>query len=148
MTLGVARALLQVDAAATVPVVEVALLRSLPIFAALPPASLDGLARNSTSVHLPAGMVVIRQGERGDRYYAIADGEVKIEIAGRFVRTMGRGEGFGEISLLRSVRRTASVTAVSDIVLLGIDKDLFLVELTGHAPSTVVAESIMRDLGA
>ncbi|MGZ8765223.1 MAG: cyclic nucleotide-binding domain-containing protein [Acidimicrobiia bacterium] len=142
------RALLEVDAAATVRVVEVALLRSLPIFAALPPGSLDGLARNSTLVHLAAGTTVIRQGVMGDRYYAIADGEVRVEIDGRFVRTMARGQGFGEIALLRSVRRTATVIAVTAVVLLEIDKDAFVVELTGHPPSTAAAESIIRDFDA
>ena len=99
-------------------------------------------------MHVDAGTIVIRQGEIGDRYYAIADGEVRVEIDGRFVRTMARGEGFGEIALLRSVRRTATVTAVSAVTLLEIDKDAFIVELTGHAPSTAAADSIMRDLGA
>ena len=140
------RALQQVDAEATVPVVEVALLRSLPIFAALPPGSLDGLARSSTALHLAAGTTVIRQGELGDRFYAIADGEVRVEIDGRFVRTMGRGEGFGEIALLRSVRRTATVISVGAVVLLGIDKDTFVVELTGHSPSRATADAIIRDL--
>ncbi len=140
------QALLRVDAAATVPVVEVALLRSLAIFAALPPGSLDGLARNATALHLAAGTTVIRQGAIGHSYYAIADGEVRVEIDGRFVRSMTRGEGFGEIALLRSVRRTATVIAASAVVLLEIDKESFVVELTGHPPSAATADSIIRDL--
>ena len=59
------RALFGLDAEAPVPVVEIALLRSLPLFAELPAPAIEGLAAALTPVHLAAGAVLIRQGDRG-----------------------------------------------------------------------------------
>ena len=53
-----------------VPVVEIALLRSLPLFGELPAPAIEGLAAALTPVVLPAGGVLIRQGDPGDAYYA------------------------------------------------------------------------------
>jgi hypothetical protein len=137
------RRLLAADSAATVPVVETALLRELPIFASLPPPTLEGLAHSLQPVSASRGTVVIRQGEIGDRYYAIADGEVDVFYDARYLTTLGRGEGFGEIALLRSVPRTATVSARSDVHLYALDKDSFLMSVTGHASAAQAAETII-----
>src|SRR5262245_18225169 len=70
------RSLIDIDRHATVPVVQVALLRSMPLFAPLPPPTLESLARSLEPLAVPAGVDVIREGEAGDRYELIADGEV------------------------------------------------------------------------
>jgi hypothetical protein len=59
------RALFTLDAQAPVPIVEIALLRSLPLFAELPAPAVEGLAAALTAVEVPAGTVLIRQGEQG-----------------------------------------------------------------------------------
>ena len=61
-----------------------------------------------THVSVPAGAAIVRQGERGDRYYAIADGTVEVIKDGRLVGTLGRGEGFGEIARFTATRRRSS----------------------------------------
>jgi CRP-like cAMP-binding protein len=78
-----------------VPVVEIALLRSLPLFAKLPAPAIEGLAAALTSVHVPAGAVLIGQGELGDAYYAIAAGELDVRQDGHLLRRCGRSEGVG-----------------------------------------------------
>ena len=66
------------------------------------------------------GEVVIRQGEEGDRFYAIADGEVAVSVDGHPVTTLRRGEGFGEVALLRSSPRNATVTAIGPVTLFAL----------------------------
>jgi MFS family permease len=137
------RRFLAIDGAATVPIVEISLLRSLPIFARLPPPALEGLARNLVPVSAEADSVIIREGDPGDRYYAIADGEVVVSIAGSEVARRSRGEGFGEIALLRDVPRTATVTAGAHTRLYALERDDFVIAVTGHAPTQAAATEIM-----
>ena len=127
------RPLQRVDAAVAVPVVTVALLRSLQVFRALPVPALEGIAQSAHNLSVPAGATIMRQGEPGDRYYAIADGTVEIIKDGRLVATLGRGEGFGEIALLHSVPRTATVVAATAATLTAIEREPFLVAVTGHS---------------
>ena len=127
------RALFSLDAEAPVPVVQIALLRSIPLFAELPGPALEGLAAALTPVEAPAGTVLIRQGEEGDAYYAIAAGQLDVSQDGRFVRRCGRGEGVGEIALLQSVPRTATVTAHTDATVYQLAREPFLTAILGHA---------------
>jgi len=126
------RPLQRVDAAAVVPVVTIALLRSLHVFRALPVPALEGVARKTHTFSVAAGASIVRQGEPGDRYYAIADGTVEVVKDGSRVATHGRGEGFGEIALLHGITRTASVFAVTTATLTAIEREPFLVAVTGH----------------
>jgi MFS family permease len=136
------RALVTLDAEAPVPVVQIALLRSLPLFADLPAPAIEGLAAALTAVHLPAGAVLIRQGDTGDAYYAIAAGELDALQDGRFLRRCGRGEGVGEIALLRAVPRTATVAAHTVATVYELNRELFLTAVLGHAPTRQQADRI------
>jgi hypothetical protein len=136
------RALFGLDAGTPVPVVQIALLRSLPLFAELPAPPLEGLARALTPVTVPAGTELIRQGDPGDAYYAIAAGEFDAAQDGRFLRRCGRGEGVGEIALLRDIPRTATVTAHTAATVYKLDRDPFLTAVTGHAPTQRQADHI------
>ena len=139
------RPLLAVDAAATIPTVTIALLRSLGIFRALPVPALEGVAQNASDVSVPAGETIVRQGEPGDRYYAIADGTVEVLRDDVLVNTLGRGEGFGEIALVHEVPRTATVRTVTETRLFAIEREPFLVALTGHAPTRERVEQIAAE---
>ena len=135
-------ALFTLDAQAPVPVVQIALLRSLPLFAELPAPAVEGLAAALTPAELPAGAVLIRQGEEGDAYYAIAAGQFDVLQDGRFLRRCGRGEGVGEIALLRAVPRTASVVAQTGATVYGLAREPFLTAVLGHAATQRQAHSI------
>jgi len=136
------RALFALDAGVPVPVVEIALLRSLPLFGELPAPAIEGLAAALVPVHLPAGGVLIQQGDQGDAYYAVASGELDALQDGHFLRRVGRGEGVGEIALLRAIPRTASVVAHTDATVYELNRDLFLTAVVGHAATQRRADHI------
>jgi MFS family permease len=102
------------------------LLRGHPLFSSLPAPVLEGLARDLRADPVRAGRVVITAGQVGDRFYLVADGSFEVTIAGSHLRTLGAGDGFGEIALLRDVLRTATVTARTDGLLYGLERRPFL----------------------
>jgi hypothetical protein len=120
--------------------VDVTLLRQVPMFRPLPLPAVEQLARGLEQITVPAGRAVITEGEMGDRYYVIESGEVDVVGAGRVVATLGPGEGFGEIALLRRTRRTASVLATSPLALRALTSDRFLSVVLGYTPSARAAE--------
>ena len=136
------RAVFRLDAGTPVPVVEIALLRSLPLFAELPAPAIEGLAAALTPMQLRAGTVLIRQGDPGDAYYAIAEGELDALQDGRLLRRCGRGEGVGEIALLRAVPRTATVIAHTAATVYELNREPFLTAVLGHAPTLRQADRI------
>jgi len=127
-----ARSLRSIDAVADAPVVAIRLLRRIPLFATLPGPALEGVARSGHPVHAPAGTTIIAEGETGDRYYAIARGDVDVSIGEQPVSTMHAGDGFGEIALIANHPRTATVRATSDVELLAIERGAFLTVVLGH----------------
>jgi predicted MFS family arabinose efflux permease len=137
------RQLRKIDASATVPQVEIQLLRAIPIFAMLPAPTLEGVARDLVPLSVPAGTTVITEGDRGDRYYAIADGRLAVTRAGQLLATIGRGEGFGEIALVRDVPRVASVTTTTEALLYTLEKEPFVLTVTGHASASSAASIIV-----
>ena len=133
------------DASADVPVVEIGLLRSLRLFSVLSPPALEGLARNLEPVSAEAGTAIVTQGDEGDRYYAIAEGELEVLVDGNRVNTIGRGDGFGEIALLHDVTRTATVSALTSVKLYALEKEPFLEVLTGHPAAHRNAHAIAAE---
>jgi hypothetical protein len=136
------RALSSLDAEAPVPVVQIALLRSLPLFAELPAPALEGLAAALTPVDVPAGTALIRQDEEGNSYYAIASGEFDVVQDGRLLRRCRRGEGVGEIALLRAIPRTATVVAATGATVYELAREPFLTAVLGHAATQRRADGI------
>jgi hypothetical protein len=136
------RAVFRLDVGTAVPVVQIALLRSLPLFAELPAPAIEGLAAALRPVELSAGDVLIRQGEPGDAYFAIAAGELDATQDGQWLGRYGRGEGVGEIALLHAVPRTATVIAHTAATVYRLDRDLFLTAVLGHAPTRRQADQI------
>jgi MFS family permease len=136
------RAVLGLDAEAQTPVVEIALLRGLRIFANLPAMQLERLARSMSRVELDDGEVLMREGDPGHRYYAIAEGRVSVQRGGRDLGFRSRGDGVGEIALLRSVPRTATITAVGSVALYALDRDDFLEAVAHHSPTARVASAV------
>jgi CRP-like cAMP-binding protein len=94
-------------------------------------------------VHAGGGEVVVRQGEPGDRFFIVAEGEIEVALDSGRRRVEGAGSYFGEIALLRDVPRTATVSARTDVELYALDRDDFVAAVTGHAGSADAAEAIV-----
>ncbi|TPP62946.1 cGMP-dependent protein kinase [Fasciola gigantica] len=103
---------------------RVAFLKSVPTFTKLPESVLSQLADQLTEIKYQPNEFVIRQGARGDNFYVVCGGQVNVTIhptdekgqidftqEAKFVRTMGRGEWFGEKALKRERTRTANIIA-------------------------------------
>jgi CRP-like cAMP-binding protein len=124
---------------------DIGLLQEVPMFHPLPLPAVEQLARGLEPVTVAADQVVFRQGDVGDRYYVIESGEADVVGDGRVVATLGPGEGFGEIALLRRTRRTATVVARSELQLQALGSDRFLPVVLGYTPSAQEAATVVDD---
>jgi cyclic nucleotide-binding protein len=136
------RQLVAIDAASEAPA-EVGLLESIPIFSPLPEPALERLASQLVPIDVPAGTVLIRQGDPGDRFYVIESGRLRVSVDGSSGRELGPGDSFGEIALLRDVPRTATVEAETEARLHALERDDFLDAVTGHPPSARAADAVV-----
>jgi len=130
------------DARLTAPA-GLELLRAVPMFIPLTPATVEGLARKLVRVPARAGEVVLTEGAESDRFFIIESGVVEVTHDGAVLRREGPGEFFGEIGLLRDVPRTATVTAVEDTVLMVLDREEFLAAVTGQSDAFRAADDIV-----
>jgi len=125
------------------PPTSLGLLRGVPLLALLPEPTLEALARSAVRVEAAPGEAVIREGEPGELFYIVESGEVEVTKEGRHVATLGAGDYFGEIALLRDVPRTATVTAKSETVLQALDRATFVPAVTGQGDFLEAAETAM-----
>jgi MFS family permease len=137
------RRLNAVDAAVAAPEERLSLLRAVPLFAPLSPAALEHLASSLVPVHAEAGDRIVQEGEPGDRFYILRDGEADVLAAGRQIGTLEPGGYFGEIALLRSVPRTATVRATTVAELYALERDEFIATVTGHPASAEAADAVV-----
>ena len=139
------RSLLQLDHSATVPVTEIALLRSSATFGLLGAPGLERVARGMAPVVVERGSTLIRRGEAGDTAYVVADGEVDVSIDGRKLATLRRGDIVGEIALLRGGPRTADVAALTDSRLYSLDRDAFLEAVGGSRHAAGALDTLIDE---
>lgn len=107
--------------------------------------AIDSLAAHVGQARFAPGEEVFRQGDHGDRFYVIQDGEADVIGDGRMIRTLGPGEGFGEIALLHGRPRTTTVRASTALVLYTLDRRHFVSAVSGYRSSAREADSLMLD---
>jgi len=125
---------------------RVAILRRLDLFVTASEASLESLAESADEAALPAGTVLIAEGDEADAFYVLTDGRLDVSAVGEnrlrsvFLRTLEPVSYVGEIGLIAGVPRTATVTAASDCRVLRISGQDFLTALTSLSASPSLLE--------
>ena len=114
------------------------------LFAPLPAPVIERLARVAFELTAAPAVPIVRQGDHGDRYYLVVDGELDVLCDGQRRAVIGAGDSFGEIALLRDVPRTATVTPRTTVRLLALERDDFLAAVTGHPRSLGEADSVVQ----
>lgn len=122
---------------------KVDLLRGVGLFSACTDRELGKVARLVTEVAVPAGRVLVEQGEPGREFFVIRDGSAKVLKNGRKVATLGPGAFFGELALLYGGPRTATVVADTPMALYALHAQEFSA-LLEDAPT--VPRKILRAL--
>jgi CRP-like cAMP-binding protein len=108
-------------------------LGGFPLFAGIAKRRLRGLARQATLAEYSPGDIVIQKGEPGDSLYVILGGSAKAR-GKPAARTLRTGDYFGELGLLDSVPRSATVVATGELHVMKLPRRAFL-RVARHEPS-------------
>jgi CRP-like cAMP-binding protein len=110
----------------------VAKLGNVPIFSECSKRELALIARAAKEVTHRQGTMIAREGEKGIGLFLILEGECEVTIGGKRKAKLGPGDFFGEVALLDGGPRTATVTALTEVKLLGITGWVFRGLLMEH----------------
>ncbi len=104
---------------------KVLFLKGIELFSAIPGDDLAQLALVTDEIHREAGHLIIREGEPGESLYLLVDGRVRVLKGDRPVAELGEREVFGEMALLDPGPRSATVQALTEVVMLCIKREDF-----------------------
>jgi len=104
---------------------RVTLLRGGWLFSECTDDELERIAALAHAIRVPAGHVVVREGDEGGEFYVVVEGLSRVTVESQPVADLGPGSFFGEMALLDGGDRVASVTAVTDLELLVLHRDEF-----------------------
>lgn len=93
--------------------VKVEALKRTPLFEGLSKKELTELARVTEDLQVAPGTVLCREGRVGREFFVVVDGEAEVTRGGKKIATRKGGEFFGEIALVSTTKRTATVTATT-----------------------------------
>lgn len=118
-------------------------IRQVPLLANMATSELTQVASIAREVTYPAGFRIIQEGEHGDHMFLIVDGEVSIQRGETPLKTLRSKDFFGEMSIIDGEARSASALAVTDCLLLRIDREDFQELLTTYNSAAI---SVVRAL--
>lgn len=94
------------------------LLRGLAFFDGFGEREIDVLLEASSLLQFRAGEPIVREGELESSFYILAAGSARVEKGGLAIETLGRGDCFGEMGFVAEARRSATISAISDSIVL------------------------------
>jgi CRP-like cAMP-binding protein len=131
--------------------VKVAALGRAPLFEGLSKKELTELARVTEDLKVEPGTVLCREGKIGHEFFVIVDGTAEVTKGGKRIATRAGGDFVGEIALLTTTKRTATVTATSPLRCFILTRGDFRRVLEGNPPVQLkvmqaLAERLASDL--
>jgi MFS family permease len=138
-------ALRRLDVLMRVRDTDIEILREVGMLRALPAATIEQLGANLEHADYGPGQPVFEQGERGERFYVVESGRADVIRDGQVVRTLARGDCFGEIALLRDQPRSATIRAAADegLRVSVLQRSAFLTAVTGYPASSTEGEEVV-----
>lgn len=126
------------------------------VFRDLPQQTVETVEAQLQTVEFEAGDVIVRQGAPADKFFIIVEGEVDVvredEGKERKLATLGRGQFFGEMAILRDTPRMATVRAASATTLFAMPKEAFSGLVAGSMGTTQdfdrVIQQRLEEIGA
>lgn len=101
------------------------LLRQVPLFAACSKRELSEISTLADELSLPAGTTLIEEGRQGHEFFVLVDGDVDVRAKGRKTKRLGNGSFFGEMALVSSRPRNATVKALTPVRVLVVHESGF-----------------------
>ena len=129
---------------------KIELLKRVPLFTGCSKKELGEIAFVADEIDVDKGKVLTREGDSAREFFVLVEGAAEVRRKGRKVATMGSGDFFGEIALVSSRPRTATVTATTPGLLLVVTDRAFR-ELLQKMPSlqlkvlTALADRLAAD---
>lgn len=123
---------------------DIQTLRAIPMLEALPVATIEQLAGALEHADVAPGHTLVRQGDHGGYFYVLRSGRADVLQDGRLVRTLGAGECFGEIALLRDRPRTATVMAAAGarLAVSRLRRSVYLTAVTGYPGAAAAGDEL------
>jgi CRP/FNR family cyclic AMP-dependent transcriptional regulator len=124
--------------------VKVELISRVPLFGGCSKTELGQIAAIADELDLPEGRTLIREGDSGREFFVLVNGTARVTRDGRKLRDLGAGDWAGEIALVSSGPRTATVVTSSHVRLLVVT-DRGFQQLLRLSPS--IAAKVLQSLG-
>lgn len=120
-------------------------LSQVPLFADCSNRDMQTIARVVREIPHAAGTVIAREGEPGVGLFVLLSGNADVSIGGKKKATLGPGDFFGEIALLDGGPRTATVTAKTDVQMIGLTEWVFRGLMVEHP--TIALKTLQQMAG-
>ncbi len=120
---------------------------TVPLFAELADGDIDRLAEAATELELEPGAPLTAEGEFGHALFVVESGTAEVLQDGMVIGSIGPGDVVGEIAVLASGRRTATVVATSPMRLIALFKrDVWVLERNAPAVAERLRELLAQHL--
>ena len=120
-------------------------LKDVPFFSSISKRDLATVAQQTDELDVAAGKALAREGEFGDEFFVIDSGTAEVTRGGELLAELGPGDFFGEMALLESDRRNATVTAKTPMSVIVMTRASFrALDRSQHELHETIASAIAQ----